>query len=348
MLLEIGQIKVNERIRKDFGNIDELADDIKSNGLINPPVVTPNYELIAGERRLRACKHLGFQQIEVRVMTVKDYEHQLRLEISENENRKEFTFSERVAWARRLERVESAKAHERMVKPTQNSSEGETAEIVARDAGFGSKDTYRKAKFLSDNADADAIARLDAGESSINREYEALKRKLATAERERDEAIKQAQSIMERDRQLHDENEKLKREKNPEPQVIEKVVEVTPSDYDDTLRKNQEMNTKIARLSGEMETIRRTYESKLRDVQDGDVKANKRELQRLLSEQLKAIGWNHSSALFIFQRIAGQPEATATVRQFMNEYQETVRKQLNDWQNALTLNFEEEEEWETI
>ena len=54
MLIDISKIKVAERIRKDFGNIKELADDIKENGLINPPVVTPDFELIAGERRLRA------------------------------------------------------------------------------------------------------------------------------------------------------------------------------------------------------------------------------------------------------------------------------------------------------
>ncbi|EOQ18631.1 ParB N-terminal domain-containing protein [Bacillus cereus] len=113
MLLAINQIKVAERIRKEFGNIEELANDIKENGLINPPVVTPEYELIAGERSLRACRYLNYQQIEVRVMSVRDYEHKLKIEIGENEHRKEFTFSERMAWARELERVESAKARER-------------------------------------------------------------------------------------------------------------------------------------------------------------------------------------------------------------------------------------------
>lgn len=49
MLIEIEKIKVTDRIRKDFGNIQELADDIKKYGLINPPVITPDtYDLIAG------------------------------------------------------------------------------------------------------------------------------------------------------------------------------------------------------------------------------------------------------------------------------------------------------------
>jgi hypothetical protein len=169
MLVEVGNIKVVDRIRKDFGNIEELADDIKENGLINPPVVTPDLQLIAGERRLRACKHLGWEQIEVRVMTVRDYEHQLKMEISENENRKEFTFSERVDWARRLERVEKEKARERMesgkaVNPVENLPQGKTRDIVAEQSGFGSGKQYEKAKYISENADAETIAKLDAGE----------------------------------------------------------------------------------------------------------------------------------------------------------------------------------------
>lgn len=69
MLIEINKIKVADRIRKDYGDIEELARDIRENGLINPPVVTPEFVLIAGERRLKACQFLGYQQIEVRVMT---------------------------------------------------------------------------------------------------------------------------------------------------------------------------------------------------------------------------------------------------------------------------------------
>lgn len=50
-------------------------------------------------------KLLGYKQIEVRPMAVKDAEHQLNLEISENETRKDFSKSERINYARRLERI---------------------------------------------------------------------------------------------------------------------------------------------------------------------------------------------------------------------------------------------------
>ncbi|HFK1410221.1 TPA: ParB N-terminal domain-containing protein, partial [Bacillus cereus] len=181
MLLAINQIKVAERIRKEFGNIEELANDIKENGLINPPVVTPEHELIAGERRLRACKYLNYQQIEVRVMSVRDYEHKLKIEIGENEHRKEFTFSERMVWARELERIESAKARRRMSEggkgrenlPTLKSERAR--DIVAEKIGIGSGKQYEKAKFIAEHADSSTIAKLDNEETSIHKAYTELK-----------------------------------------------------------------------------------------------------------------------------------------------------------------------------
>ncbi|MCH1429951.1 MAG: ParB/RepB/Spo0J family partition protein [Chlamydiales bacterium] len=57
--------------RKEFDDSDlkELADSIKHVGLIHPPTVLKqsegHYELISGERRLRACKLAGLKQIPV-------------------------------------------------------------------------------------------------------------------------------------------------------------------------------------------------------------------------------------------------------------------------------------------
>ncbi|MBC2580830.1 ParB N-terminal domain-containing protein [Clostridium sp. DJ247] len=152
-------------------------EDIKENGLINPPVVTPDNVLIAGERRVRACEYAGYNQIEVRVMSVKDNEHQLKMEISENENRKEFTFSERIDWAKRLERIEKAKARERQKQSKNIVSEekGEAAAITAKKSGFGSKETYRQAKYIYENASKELIGQLDEGRISINKAYTTLK-----------------------------------------------------------------------------------------------------------------------------------------------------------------------------
>ena len=86
MLIDIDKIKVENRIRKDFGNITELAEDIKQNGLINPPVVIAEsdgtFTLLAGERRLRAMRSLGYKQVEVRTWGSLTDEQKLNMEIS--------------------------------------------------------------------------------------------------------------------------------------------------------------------------------------------------------------------------------------------------------------------------
>lgn len=183
MLVNIGKVTVGKRIRKDYGDITSLADDIEDRGLINPPVVTPDYELIAGERRLRALKKLDYKQIEVRVMSVEDYEHQLQIEISENEERKDFTYSEKMDYAKQLERIEEKKAKERKKRKSfdmchgPQQKKGATRDIVAEATGFGSGRTYGRAKYIYENADEETIKKVDSGEKSIRKTYDELRPK---------------------------------------------------------------------------------------------------------------------------------------------------------------------------
>jgi hypothetical protein len=65
----LADIKVSARIRKDMGDIDALAADIAEIGLLQPIVVSPEGKLLAGERRLRAAKKLGWETIDVIVRT---------------------------------------------------------------------------------------------------------------------------------------------------------------------------------------------------------------------------------------------------------------------------------------
>tara|TARA_B100001248_G_scaffold262395_1_gene258071 strand:- start:4438 stop:5463 length:1026 start_codon:yes stop_codon:yes gene_type:complete len=63
--------------RKEFKpeHIEELANSITAEGLLQPIVVRKQgntYEIIAGERRLRAFKHLGNKRIPARVIEVSD------------------------------------------------------------------------------------------------------------------------------------------------------------------------------------------------------------------------------------------------------------------------------------
>ena len=64
------------RIEFSDEELAELSQSIAENGLIQPIIVRKSdiigYELIAGERRLRACKRLGMTEIPAVVKEVRD------------------------------------------------------------------------------------------------------------------------------------------------------------------------------------------------------------------------------------------------------------------------------------
>ena len=61
--IPIKDIIIKERYRKEFGDIDTLADNISSVGLLQPVVINENNELIDGQRRILAYQKLGRNEI---------------------------------------------------------------------------------------------------------------------------------------------------------------------------------------------------------------------------------------------------------------------------------------------
>ncbi|WP_346938139.1 ParB N-terminal domain-containing protein [uncultured Clostridium sp.] len=243
MLIDINKVIVNERIRKDFGNIEELANDIKENGLINPPVVTPEFELIAGERRLRALKHLNYNQIEVRVMTVQDALHQLKLEISENENRKDFSFSEKMKWAEQLKEEYSKIAKGNMSEGGKGEKDftpiGRVSDKIAQDLDLGSGRNYDKAQYIYNNAPEELIQQLDNEQLSINKAYITLKEQLKSEKEKANQLERQ-----------------LKQEQSKPPRVIEKEVIVDNTDYT-AIRKSKQLEDALNNINTEKERLQR-------------------------------------------------------------------------------------------
>jgi ParB family chromosome partitioning protein len=96
--ISISQIESNPyqpRKRFDESALKELADSIKSKGLIQPIVVAyeeekGKYILISGERRLRACKLLGYASIKAIVVPYKREEF-LEIALIENIQREGLT-----------------------------------------------------------------------------------------------------------------------------------------------------------------------------------------------------------------------------------------------------------------
>jgi ParB family chromosome partitioning protein len=93
-VLDVSEIKANEfQPRRDFDQqaLEELAQSIRENGLIQPLVVRKSadgYELIAGERRLRASKIAGLKMVPVVIRKSTDREA-LELAIVENIQRED-------------------------------------------------------------------------------------------------------------------------------------------------------------------------------------------------------------------------------------------------------------------
>src|SRR3989344_351684 len=78
--IEIYKIEANPlqpRIYFDHGDLEDLVNSIKKHGILQPLIVSENngqYQLIAGERRLRAAKILEIKTAPCLIRSVKDLE----------------------------------------------------------------------------------------------------------------------------------------------------------------------------------------------------------------------------------------------------------------------------------
>ena len=190
-MLHISEVRVAERIRKDNGGLEELANDIHEHGLINPITVMEQseggYVLIAGLRRLKAMERMGAKEIRATVMTALEADEMLMLEIAENEQRKEFTVSEKLAFAEKLKAVEAEKAKQRQIRKSSNfvvanrppqtkhAETGKARDIVAQKAGFTSTTQMRRAQAVSEGR-PDLMEQVDKGEKSISGAYSDMQR----------------------------------------------------------------------------------------------------------------------------------------------------------------------------
>ncbi|MEM6329379.1 MAG: ParB/RepB/Spo0J family partition protein [Planctomycetota bacterium] len=100
--LDLGVIRPNpHQPRKHFdeGEIADLADSIREHGVLQPLVVRQTgegYELIAGERRLRAAQAAAWERVPVQLRAVTD-QQMAELAIVENVQRKDLNALEKAA-----------------------------------------------------------------------------------------------------------------------------------------------------------------------------------------------------------------------------------------------------------
>lgn len=97
--------KYQPRTRMDEGSLLELAESIKSQGVMQPILVRPvgaaKYEIIAGERRFRASRLAGLEEVPVLIKSVPD-ESALAMALIENIQRENLNPLEEAQGVQRL------------------------------------------------------------------------------------------------------------------------------------------------------------------------------------------------------------------------------------------------------
>ncbi len=110
-LIEIGNIEFVSRMRKDLGDIVQLAESIKKYGLLHPPAVKDlgggKYKLLAGARRLSAAIYLKWNRLKCTIYHRDLTDLELRsIELIENIDRKDLTWQEEDALVREIHNLQ--------------------------------------------------------------------------------------------------------------------------------------------------------------------------------------------------------------------------------------------------
>jgi ParB family chromosome partitioning protein len=163
--MKINEIIIENRIRKDMGDIEALKNSIREVGLLHLIVINEKNQLICGKRRLEALRQLGVTDLKeglhYRIFNIEDC---LRGEFEENFCRKDFSPLEAVAiW----DATESHQGSHHQADSSQRRDK------VAKSLGVG-KDWLREAKAVRDAGDKHLINEMDQGHISVHRAYEQI------------------------------------------------------------------------------------------------------------------------------------------------------------------------------
>jgi len=124
--VEVALVRPNPfQPRQDFDpqKLEELKNSIQENGIIQPITVRKkdnHYELIAGERRLRAVSDLGYEKIPAYIIDVQTKEEMLELALIENVQRDH------------LNPIEQAQAYQRLIDECKLTQD-EVAKKIGKD-----------------------------------------------------------------------------------------------------------------------------------------------------------------------------------------------------------------------
>jgi len=204
--MDIANIKIGKRFRKDLGDVGELAASIDKLGLLQPVVVSADGQLIAGLRRIKAAQKLGWKQVPAFVAkSVTEAVLRLEAERDENTCRKDFLRTEAIAVADAIAEAYKPKAEEaaqegrkagaskggktagrgRPIASRGSSPKGKqdesarTTAVAAKAVGMDRR-TYEKGKAVVASGDKVLMAEMDRT-GKVSGAYKKLKTKEAAA-----------------------------------------------------------------------------------------------------------------------------------------------------------------------
>lgn len=147
-----------ERFRREFKEVESLAESIKQVGLIQPIVLDENNHLIAGERRFRAHKLIGAEKIKVVRMLDLSSRQKAVIELEENIKRMPLTWQEECMATARLhqlyveERGAPPKGKVGILQKTLGWRVQDTADLLGKSVGKVSQDIDVGERLLSEHA----------------------------------------------------------------------------------------------------------------------------------------------------------------------------------------------------
>lgn len=196
--IKISKIKIGLRFRHDLGDVNALVQSIKEIGLLHPVVLNQNNQLIAGQRRLEACKLLGLKEIPA---TIINLDNIVTGEFHENVIRKGFTSREKIAIKKAIEPIEKMKALERkqLGRPSEESTHGRTRDKIANYLEL-SFDTLNKLELIVEASDnntkfKELPEQIDSKKLSVNQAYRMIEKEKLISELMNTKSVKLSDSV---------------------------------------------------------------------------------------------------------------------------------------------------------
>ncbi len=189
--INISDIKIGKRFRKEIGDITSLADSIERIGLLHPIVINEDNELIAGFRRIKALEKFGKKRIPYTRINIKNA---LQGEYDENTERKNFTITEVAEIYKEVEKTRNKgrpTTHDSLTELLNKDSDenvgnlptfpkGPTDIVTGKIAGY-SEQTINKIVELVEAAKEnpelkEMVDKVDSGKTSFPYAYKSFKR----------------------------------------------------------------------------------------------------------------------------------------------------------------------------